>query len=289
MRINSEPPLHLMRTFRIAAKHSNFTRAAEELWVSQSAVSQQIRQLEKTLGKVLFERAGPIVRLTDDGRRLAFAVTDGLAIIEEALSKMGARPRDNRLELRAISSFFTRWLVPRLPAFLDEHPHIELDIITSFRSAPPSGAGTPLNIELGPLPDTAELVAGPQTLLAVAHPDIAARVNQPTELAQATLLEVVAADGWRQFLSRLETVLEPWPHTHTSTTFVHSIELARMGQGVALVHDILVEDLLADGELVTVADLSQPSREQFYLMLPQRSRLNSAESAFVDWFRSFQR
>ena len=94
-----------MRTFRAAAQHTNFTRAAEELRVSQSAVSQQIRQLEKTLGIVLFDRAGPVVRLTDDGRRLAYAVTDGLAIIEEALGKMGARTRDNRLELRAISSF----------------------------------------------------------------------------------------------------------------------------------------------------------------------------------------
>ena len=278
-----------MRTFSIAAKHSNFTRAAEELRVSQSAVSQQIRQLEKTLGKALFERAGPVVRLTDDGRRLAFAVTDGLAIIEEALSKMGARPRDNRLELRAISSFFTRWLVPRLPAFLDEYPHIELDITTSFRSAPPPEAGTPLNIDFGPLPEAAELVFGPQTMLAVALPDIAARVNEPADLAQMTLLQVAGTDGWRQFLPRFDIALEPWPHAHTSMTWVHCIELARMGLGIALVHDILVEDLLANGELVTVNAMQQPAREQFFLMLPLRNKLNSAETAFADWLRSFQR
>ena len=280
-----------MRTFRAAAKHSNFTRAADELWVSQSAVSQQIRQLEKTLGTVLFDRAGPVVRLTEDGRRLAYAVTDGLAIIEEALGKMGARPRDSRLELRAISSFsfFTLWLMPRLPALLDEHPEIELDVMTSFWVRPPSVASTPLHIDFGPLPDTAELVVGPLTLRAVAHPDIAARVNEPSDLAQVTLLEVVGTDGWQQLLPRFDTVLEPWPHTHTSTTFMHSIELARMGRGVALVHDLLVEDLLARGELVTVAGMTQPSREHFFLMLPERSKLNSAESAFVDWLRSFQR
>ena len=291
VRIHSEPPLSLMRTFRAAAKHSNFTRAAEELRVSQSAVSQQIRQLEKTLGIVLFDRAGPVVRLTDDGRRLAYAVTDGLAIIEEALGKMGARTRDNRLKLRAISSFsfFTLWLMPHLPAFLDEHPEIELDIITTHWVTPPLEASTHLHIDLGPLPDTAELVVGPQTLLAVAHPDIAARVNEPSDLAQVTLLEVVGTDGWRQLLSRFDTVLEPWPHAHTSTTSVHSIELARMGRGVALVQDLLVEDLLAKGELVTVAGMTQPASEHFFLMLPEPSKLNSAESAFVDWLRSFQR
>ena len=175
-----------------------------------------------------------MVRLTDDGRRLAYAVTDGLAIIEEALGKMGSRTRDNRLELRAISSFsfFTLWLMPRLPAFLDEHPEIELDIITTNWVTPPLEASTPLHIDLGPVPDTAELVVGPQTLLAVAHSDIAARVNEPSDLAQVTLLEVVGTDGWRQLLSRFDTVLEPWPHAHTSTTSVHSIELARMGRGV---------------------------------------------------------
>ena len=230
-----------------------------------------------------------MVRLTDDGRRLTDAVADGLAIIEEALVKMGTRPHEHRLELRAISSFFTRWLVPRLPAFLDEHPQIELDIITSFWAKQPSEAGTPLNIDFGPLPGAAEFVVGPQTLLAVAHPDIANRVKEPSDLAQATLLEVVGTDGWRQFLSRFDIVLEPWPHAHTSTAFVHTIELARMGRGVALVHDILVADLLAAGELVTVAGMAQPSREHYYLMLPQRSKLNSAESAFVDWLRSFQR
>ena len=257
--------------------------------MSQSAVSQQIRQLEKTLGKTLFERSGPVVRLTDDGRRLASAVTDGLAIIEEALGEMGALPRDNRLELRAISSFFSQWLVPRLPAFLDEYPQIELNVITGFRSAPPPEAGAPLNIDFGPPPDAAELVFGPQTMLAVALPDIAARVNEPSDLAQMTLLQVVGSDGWREFLPRFDIVLEPWPHAHTSMTWVHCIELARMGLGVALVHDILVEDLLAKGELVTVAGMEQPAREQFFMMLPLRNKLNSAETAFVNWLRSFQR
>ena len=284
-----EPPLHLLRTFEAAARHSNFTRAAGELAVSQPAVSQQIRLLERILGRALFERAGPAVRLTDDGHQLAAAVSDGLARIEYGLGQIRARSHDNCLEVRANSTFVTRWLLPRLPPFLDEHPEIELDLTTSYWAEQPLATGAPVHIDFGPVWEEAELVVGPQDLVAVARPDVASEITSPSDLAEATLLEVVGGDGWRYFLAGFDTPLEPWPHTHRCMTYLHTIDLAWMGRGVALVHEMIVEDLLERGELATVAGMARPSREHYYLVTPAARRLNSAALSFLGWLRSFRR
>ncbi|MYG98863.1 MAG: LysR family transcriptional regulator [Acidimicrobiaceae bacterium] len=284
-----EPPLHLLRTFEAAARHSNFTRAAHELAVSQPAVSQQIRLLERMLGRVLFERSGPSVRPTEDGRQLATAVADGLARIEHGLGQIRARAHDNCLEVRANSTFVTRWLLPRLPAFLDEHPEVELDLTTSYWAEPPLATGAPVHIDFGPVSEEAELLVGPQTLLAVARPEIASEITGPADLSSATLLEVVGGDGWQHFLSGFDTTLEPWPHTHRSMTYLHMIDLAWMGRGVALIHEMIVEDLIERGELAVVAGMVRPSREHFYLVTPAARRLNPAAAAFLTWLRSFRR
>lgn len=281
--------LDLLRTFDIAAKHSNFTKAARELSVSQPAVSQQIRLLEKTLGQQLFQRSGPIVRLTGDGRRLAASVARLMAHVDDVVDGIGAASRNNCVEVRAISTFASRWLLPRLPAFLDAHPEVELDISTSYWATEPSAAGAPVHIDSGPVPDGAELLVGPQKILAVARPDVADRFAEPAELVDATLVEVVGADGWQYFLSCFDVALDPWPRAHTTMTYLHAIELARMGMGVAMVLELTVEDLINSGDLAVVADMVQPSREHYYLVLTPERTLNAAATAFVDWLRSFRR
>ena len=282
-----EPPLHLLRTFEAAARHTNFTRAAEELSVSQPAVSQQIRLLERILGRDLFERVGPSLRLTNDGRELANSVADGLAQIERGLGLIRTRSQDHCLEVRANSTFVTRWLLPRLPSFLTEHPEIELDLTTSYWAEQPLSTGASVHIDFGSVSEEVELVVGCQRVLAVARSDIADTVNTASDLARVTLLEVVGGDGWREFLAGYEMELNPWPHSHRSMTYLHTLDLARMGQGVALAHEMIVEDLLESGELTTVDNMSQPSREHYYMVTPPTRRINSAVAAFLDWLRSF--
>ena len=282
------PPLNSLRAFSAAARHLNFTRAAEELSMSQPAVSQQVRMLENHLGRTLFQRSGPTVRLTDDGHRLAAAVADSLTRIDDELNAFRTRSQDTCLEVRAISAFLMWWLLPRLPAFLDAHPEIELDLTASYWTESPRPGGAPIHIDLGPAPDGAELVVGPQTKVAVAHPEVAAGISQPSDLAGTTLLEVAGGDGWEHFLSGFDTEHQLQPHTHVSMTYLHTIEFARMRRGVALAHEMIVEDLLASGDLAIVAGMAQPSREHYYMVLPH-PQLNSATTAFVDWLRTFRR
>ena len=280
-----QPPLHLLRTFDVAARHQSYTRAAAELVISQSAVSQQIRQLEQILGRPLFERVGRGVRLTDQGRSLAADVHAGLRRIEKGLAPFRARSADHHLVLRVNSTFAMRWLMPRLGLFLDANPDVELDLTSSYWAEARALTGSAVQVDFGVVPPGAE-VWPDQPLLAVAHPDVADRIGSPGDLTAETLLDLRGGDGWREVLAELGVTPEPWPRTHTSMTYLHTIELARAGYGVAIVHKPVVEDLLLVGDLVTVAGIEVESKEHYYLDMDPPEDLNSAARSFLHWIRT---
>ena len=279
-------PLRLLQTFATAAQHSNFTRAARELSISQPAVSQQIRQLEDFLGQQLFYRRGPAVRLTDDGRSLADTVAGGLAAICNEVDRLRDSSNRRRLRLRADDTLCAHWLLARLPEFLSEFPDAELDLAVSSGAHVPGVDGGQVHISFGPVPPGAELVLGPQQTVAVARSEVAAQIAKPDDLAHVTLLDTTGGDGWRRFLSEMGITLEPHPITHKSVSRLLTLELARMGQGVALAPLTVAQDMLAGGQLDTIANLVQPSHSHYYLDLPPSSELNTISIAFLDWLRS---
>lgn len=122
------PPLPWLRTFEAVARHLSFTQAADELCVTQSAVSHQVRQLEEQLGCRLFRRNNPGIELTEDGRLLLTGVAEGLEHMRMAVQRVRARSQTGLLTVSAPSSFATWWLVPRLGRFAVRHPHIEVRI-----------------------------------------------------------------------------------------------------------------------------------------------------------------
>ncbi|WP_100637831.1 LysR substrate-binding domain-containing protein [Marinobacter salexigens] len=119
------PPLRALPVFEAVARLNSFSLAAEELAVSQSAVSHQIKQLETYLGEQLFLRGGRTLALTDEGRQYLDAVSTALLQIERASEKLLGH-EESRLRLALFSSFAVRWLVPRLPDLQRQHPQVEL-------------------------------------------------------------------------------------------------------------------------------------------------------------------
>src|SRR5687767_8423402 len=120
------PPLSALRAFEVAARHMSFTKAAEELSVSQTAVSHHVRTLEGFLGVALFRRLPRKVELTEHGRAWAEAASDGFGRLYEAnralrRTRVGARPS---VSVTIIPSFASRWLVPRLGRFMERHPNV---------------------------------------------------------------------------------------------------------------------------------------------------------------------
>lgn len=127
-RPSSLPPLPWLRTFEAVARHLSFTQAADELCVTQSAVSHQVRQLEQQLGCRLFRRNNPGIALTEEGRLLLTGVADGLGHMLMAVQRVRSRGETGFLTVSAPSSIATWWLVPRLGRFAIRHPRIEVRI-----------------------------------------------------------------------------------------------------------------------------------------------------------------
>lgn len=121
-------PLTALRSFEVAGRLESFTLAAQELFISQAAVSRQIRELETSLGEALFERRHRSVRLTASGARLQAILTLSFDQIDECLEEIRGRSTAAAVTISAEPSFAACWLVPRLPEFRERHPEIEVTI-----------------------------------------------------------------------------------------------------------------------------------------------------------------
>ena len=127
------PPLAALRAFEAAARHLNFTRAAEELCVTQTAISHHVRQVEEWLNGPVFHRAGRAVTLTEAGRRLFEGARDGLDRIAAGAAAALEQDEDRRLTLSAPPEVAALWLLPRLPAFRKAHPDLDIRVIADYR------------------------------------------------------------------------------------------------------------------------------------------------------------
>ena len=133
--VRALPPLNALRAFEAAARHLSFTRAAEELRVTQAAVSHQVKALEQRLGVALFRRLTRGLRLTDEGQALLPDLRDGFDRLAQAVERVGRRGSQGRLTVSLLTTFALSWLVPRLPRFNERHPEIEVSLIASQRLA----------------------------------------------------------------------------------------------------------------------------------------------------------
>ncbi|MGA7814828.1 transcriptional regulator GcvA [Caballeronia sp.] len=132
MDLRQLPALNALRAFEAAARHESFSRAADELFVTHGAVSHQIRALEADLGVALFVRNGKRVRLSDVGRLYATDVRTALIALVDATRQVRSGDRDRRLVVSTLSSFSARWLTPRIGGFIERHPQIDLELLSTF-------------------------------------------------------------------------------------------------------------------------------------------------------------
>jgi len=302
------PSLALLRTFEAAARHLSFKRAAAEVCVTPSAVSQQIRALEEWLGAPLFHRMTRGLALTAQGEAMLPKLREGFECIAAAV-ELTRQAGDGPLQLTAPPSFASYWLVPRLPAFAAAHPGIELRL-----------ASTPAAIErrgeAAVLETLAEDPRAPANELAIVYghgsypgflverilvpdyvPVCAAALasgerplRTPADLARHVLIhdetldeEAGARSGWGAWL-RLGGVEGVDPGR--GPRFAHAVlalEAARAGQGVALISRLSIGAHLASGELVVPFDLPLPSPRAYYLVMRAAIAHRPAVRAFRDW------
>ncbi len=287
------PPLHAIRAFEAAARHLSFHRAAEELHVTPSAVSHQIRALEEHLGVKLFERLTRRVILTRDGQAFLPPVQTALDQIHAAAERLRVNRDDGSLTVQSSPNFATEWLVPRLLGFQAEHPEIEVKLMTTL-----GHDGVRLDFEQvdlaiwhgkGHWPDVDCERLMSEELVPVCSPDLLRGeqpLSSPEDLRHATLIHVLIRIGqWRNWLDAagIEDI-DPERGPKFQNTPL-ALEAAMAGMGVAIANRAFVADHLRDGRLVIPFDQDLPSESAYYLIYPKQGPRRRSALAFREWIR----
>ncbi|TNC14501.1 LysR family transcriptional regulator [Methylobacterium terricola] len=283
------PSIQELTAFEAAGRHGSFTRAADELSLTQSAISKQIRQLEDTLGVVLFERVKGKVVMTVAGRAFLPSATKILGDYATAThAVMASAGSAATLKLGVLPTFAVRWLIPRLPAFLSRHPEITVNVVTAPEPFDLVARSVDAAIHFGePNWAQAECVyLCDEAVVAVATPDYIRRhaLSGPADIVRATLLQQASRPGlWRDWLAAAG-LTHPYPFRGPLfDQFAMTSEAARAGLGVALLPSFLVEQELCDGSLVTFDAPPIPTSGAYYVAIPLGRRRDPTVGALVDW------
>lgn len=293
----SLPSLSAIRFFEAAARNLSFTKAAEEMFVTQGAVSKQIKMLEEQLGCQLFSRKGPILELTQDGQELLATVSTALETIQEGVSRI-RRKSDTTLTLSVLPSFASIWLMPKIMEFEDQHPHISVRQTTSF-SVVDFSISTDIDaaIRLG-RGDWEGLYTRQLTrdyMFPVCNPATASKIARISDLENHTMLidpharihtkgskEARELGEWKTWFESAGAdmrIRESRIIDETSTL----IRAAVLGKGIALVREELVADYLATGVLVKLFDVDYHSDLHYYFVCPMERKGEEKISLFRHW------
>lgn len=275
------PPLNWLRTFEAAARHLSFTLAAQELGMTQSAVSQQVKLLEWELGEQLFVRRPRALQLTDTGRNLLPTVETAFNMIAAGTSSLASGvDTDRRIDFHGNMAFTALWLTPRLPRFLATCPWAVLDIATSVWTSEYVRPYASVEVRYGH--GRWEGVPGEILWRGDAYPVVAPDYEPPLE--QARLLDVTGmAQSWRQWLKL--TGVKDWKTrpVHMASTYVITMQLARAGAGMAMSHDLICADDVNQGRLLAIDGPRLPMSEGYYLIEQASQGKNEASKAFIRW------
>jgi len=287
------PSLQALLCFESAARHESYTRAAQELALTQGAVSRQITTLEDFVGTRLFRRTRHGVALTASGRDYAAVVSSRLAALEQdTLDVMSQQGGAQTLQLAAVPTFATRWLIPRLPDLKARHPDITIHLETRTRAF--MFADTPFDAALfAGTPEQVANWAGTQAVklldevvLPVCAPRLLRSGNglSPQDIATLPLLQQsTRPDAWRSWFEAHGVVAPQALAGPRFELFSMTAAAAACGLGLALLPRLLVDEELARGDLVVACDQPLASGRAYYLVSPQRSSEPALWPALRQW------
>ncbi|MDO8280567.1 MAG: LysR substrate-binding domain-containing protein [Burkholderiaceae bacterium] len=285
-----------LRAFEAVSRHLNFRAASEELALTQSAVSRQIQALEEEVGVSLFLRHTRAVELTTAGAQLLMAVSQALPRIDGAVRQIRQSAGRKSVSLTTFASFASMWLIPRLEAFQQDHPDIDIRIDASDNAVDLDVADVDVALRYGnaaAMPPGARRMFGEQ-LTPVASPWLlksGPHLSQPADLARFALIE--AGDAHRTHLEWLSW--QRWLELHklgklTPKRWMYfnyayqMVQAALTGQGVVLARLPLVAESLANGDLIEVLpNCRMDSPMAYWLLVGPRSAQRPEIKAFCSW------
>ena len=289
------PSLDLIKGFEAAARHLSFTRAAAELFVTQSAVSRQVKALEDHLGVALFERRHRALSLTEAGQELYRVASGVLQQLADTATRIRERGGGRVLTVTTTVGFASLWLIPRLADFRDRHPDIDIRIAANTRLLDLERERIELAIRYCPprlAPPGSQHLFG-EAVLPVCSPALLARtpLAAAEDLRRHVLLHYERPDGaapwltWTVWLEAMQVEkFKPAGALHFSQ-YDQVIQAAVDGQGVALGTSPLVRRLLGEGRLVAPLARKAQSSRAYFLVAAASAAARPEVQAFAAWLR----
>jgi len=304
------PPLNALRVFEAAARHLSFKEAANELSITQAAVSHQIKSLEDYLGVELFKRAGRGVQLTEAARAALPRLQDGFEALAAAVEMIHERADETDLMITAPPVFTARWLMPRLADFSRREPKIDVRVVSSSKMVDAGAldaaqvligghdprnetSGVEIHLGSGDYPGyRADRLFGVSTVV-VASPELVRGhppIRQPADLARHTLLHddamnvVAHGHAWQKWLevAGVADKVDGTRGPHFSSNIL-SLEAASQKLGVALALRPLVDADIASGRLCAPFKVELKPQSAYYLVCPEVIADRPAVAAFRKW------
>ncbi|MCV3239863.1 LysR substrate-binding domain-containing protein [Mesorhizobium sp. ZC-5] len=284
------PPLQTLRAFTAVARLKSFTMAADDLAVTQTAVSHQIAQLEDWIGGRLFVRDRRGVELTPLGQGLLPDVVGALENLEQALGRARRSLGSPKLRISTSPEFATQWLTPRLTGFCDAHPEVDVSVTVQYRRALVVNDDIDVAIWLsgGMLERGAERLTADEEF-AVCAPELARELPRREGMRTAPLLRYEGARytvlDWRRWHGQIygDSDKHDFDGGPSYRTFPEMLDACRSGAGFALVRSSLVTDDLAAGRLVRCFTESVVSDLQYQLVIMPSRREEAQIRAFRHW------
>jgi putative choline sulfate-utilization transcription factor len=288
------PPLGLLATFEAVSRHRSFTLAAQELCLTQSAISRQIRSLEEALGLRLFRRLHRAIEVTPEGQRLFESVTRGLDDVSACLAALGAESKAPQITVCASVAFAWFWLMPRLAKFGALQPDVDLRVLATDQPVLPGAGEVDVAILFGsgrwdgldssllfgervyPVCSPAYLRDRPPLLC-------------PEDLLEQTLLHLeygkqsFGGVNWRTWLMRQNVAGQPVRRGLRFNSYPMVLQAAEAGHGIALGWSYVTDPLLAEGRLVRPVDRTLETRDGYYLCTSSEAVHAPGITAFLEW------
>jgi len=284
------PPTSTLRAFEVATRHATFTSASQELHVTQSAVSHQLKHLEALWGLQLFQR-GKSLSLTPAGAALAPIVREFFMSLETTLADLREQKGRVRLKVSTTYSFALKWLLPRLPSLAQRHPEILVTLDSSDKAINFSSAEADVAIRFGNgnYPALYSEFLFREQIFPVASPDLLNRFGMPRTPAELLRYPLLTRDGadlvpkWEVWFQHVGLGISPLKESVRFADTNMTIEAALLGQGIALARSGHVESELRDGSLVKLFDVPFPSPVAYYFVCPKGIESRPHIVSFREW------
>jgi LysR family glycine cleavage system transcriptional activator len=285
------PPLNSIRAFEVAARHTSFSRAAEEIGVTPGAISKQILALEDYIGVKLFDRLPGGLTLTPAGYSVRSSVEPAFELLSQAFSRYSRRsPRSNICRISTMASFAGQFLVPRLDKFKEELPNIDLEILTSQRLDDFSREEVDLTVRYGQ--GTWDDVVSTQLIKGQLVPVCSPSLLQDKAdkdchdfILTSRRIQIHSSDEWRAWSQLTQLDLSESRRPFIIEDTLVAMEATLSGQGIALLPEVIARHNIENGKLVTFSDQWLPWNKTYFVTHTSNADRNPVIRDVIAWIK----